>query len=204
MYTAQLNHDKILSKLGPKAIFSIMVAKKRVTVGGISLTDNEFFQMSPNELSDLQAAVDHGFVVFKNEGVIVKNVAEAEDTTIRAIGSGMLGDITMEISPATIDKAATADAWKRSVNIELKDSNGNLHGWLSSTFAGVVSIADTSIAGTASIASADLVVDKGRATVEVDGDAADWLAAETDTLTIGDLTVMDSVVSGGASVQTFV
>lgn len=203
MYSLRLNESRILAKFGPRAQFLIAVAGKKVTGQGITLTDNEFMRLNTNEMSDLQNAVDKGLVIFENEGVVVTSVAEAEDSAIRVIGSAMMGDIAIEITPLTVDTPATSESWKRTVEITFKDSNDAIHGWLSTTFTGAVSIGDTSVAGTASIASADLIVSKGRASIEIIGDATDWLAGETDTLTIASVDIMGNTIAGATSVETF-
>ena len=113
------------------------------------------------------------------------------------------GDIVMSISPETVAPEPTAAAWTRTVQIKIVDSSGNVHEWLTQDYATTASIADTSTAGTASIASTTLSIVNGVASITVSGDEADWLDTETDTLTIGDITVMGYTVTGGTSVETF-
>jgi len=115
----------------------------------------------------------------------------------------MSGDIVMVISPDTVAKAPTAAVWTRTVTVSLKTAAGQLHDWLTQDFANKVSIADTSALGTASIASTTLSIVNGVAAIVVSGDAAAWLAAETDTLTIAAPTVLGVSVTGKTSVQTF-
>lgn len=115
----------------------------------------------------------------------------------------MAGDIVMVISPTTVTTSPTSSAWTRDVVIELQTAGGEVHTWLDKDYATTLSIADTSIAGTASIVSTTLSINKGRAVVTVSGDAQDWLDTETDTLTISDLTIMGYTVTGGTSVETF-
>jgi hypothetical protein len=38
----------------------------------------------------------------------------------------------------------------------------------------------------------------------VNGDAADWLEDDTDTLTVAEITINGMTVTGGTSVQTFI
>jgi hypothetical protein len=112
-------------------------------------------------------------------------------------------DISMSISPATVAPEPTAAAWTRSVQVKIVDSAGNTHTWVNSAYTTTVSIADTSTAGTASIASTTLTLVNGVANITVSGDEADWLDTETDTLTIGNITLAGITVTGGTSVETF-
>jgi len=127
-----------------------------------------------------------------------------QNENIDVLGSALNGDMVMKITPTAVNRAATSAAWTRDVKIEIVDSNGIKHGWLTQDFTTTLSIADTSTAGTASITSTTLSLVNGEAVVVVSGDAQDWLATETDTLTIGNLTVNGYTVTGGTSVQTFV
>lgn len=113
------------------------------------------------------------------------------------------GDIIMAITPTTATPAPTAAAWTRNVVVELTTAAGQVHDWLTDTYATTSSIANTSSAGTASIASTTLTIVSGRAVIVVSGDAASWLNTETDTLTIGNITVAGVTVTGGTSVETF-
>lgn len=115
----------------------------------------------------------------------------------------MSGDLVFIVTPATVTTTATAAAWTRTVLIELKTAAGELHSWFNKAIATGVSIADTSTAGTATIASTTLTFVNGQATVVVSGDAAAWLATETDTLTIAAATVMGYTVASKTSVETF-
>jgi hypothetical protein len=121
-----------------------------------------------------------------------------------AIAAAAVGDIELTIAPETVNRDATAAAWTRTVRMRLETSGGKLHEWFSGTFATTASIADTSTAGTASIRSTTLTIVNGIANIDVSGDAESWLAAETDTLTIANITIMGTTVTGGTSVQTFV
>ena len=127
-----------------------------------------------------------------------------QNEEISSHSSALNGDMVFSITPATVDRAATASAWTRDVEIVVQDSQGVVMAWLTQDFTNTLSIADTSTAGTASIASTTLSLVNGKATVTVSGDAASWVAAETDTLTVGNITVLGYTVTGGTSVQTFV
>jgi len=126
-----------------------------------------------------------------------------QNENIDLLGAAINGDMTMVITPTAVTSAATAEAWTRVVNVKVVDSNGTKHAWLTQDFTTTASIADTSTAGTASITSTTLSLVGGEANITVSGDAADWLATETDTLTIGDLTILGYTVTGGTSVETF-
>jgi hypothetical protein len=127
--------------------------------------------------------------------------AQEASNDLRA--AAMSGDIVMSITPATAAPAPTSAAWTRDVVVSIENAAGDVHTWLTQDYTTTVSIADTSTAGTASIASTTLSISEGVATITVSGDAADWLDTETDTLTIGNITVMGYTVSGGTSVETF-
>ena len=121
----------------------------------------------------------------------------------RLMTEAMDGDMVMVISPETVAPEPTSAAWTRSVSVEIQNAAGDVHTWLSKDYTTTASIANTSTAGTASIASTTLSIVNGRTDITVSGDAADWLDTETDTLTIGNLTVMGYTVTGGTSVETF-
>ena len=121
----------------------------------------------------------------------------------RLMAEAMEGDMVMVIDPETVAPVPTAAAWTRTVNIQIQNAAGDVHTWLTDTYATTVSIANTSTAGTATIASTTLTVVNGNANVVVTGDVAAWLNSETDTLTIGNLTIMGYTVTGGTSVETF-
>ena len=115
----------------------------------------------------------------------------------------MSGDIVFAITPATVAPAPTSAAWTRDVVVEVQDASGNVHTWINQDYATSLAIADTSTAGTATIESTTLSIVNGRAVVTVSGDAVAWLNAETDTLTVSNITVMGYTITGGASVETF-
>lgn len=126
-----------------------------------------------------------------------------DDTFESRIKEAMAGDMVLAISPATVNKAATAAAWTRTVTVTLKNANGDVHTWYNKAVASGCSIADTSTAGTASVPNTTLTFVNGVATKVVSGDAAEWVKDETDTLTIANETIMGYTVNGGTSVQTF-
>jgi len=119
-----------------------------------------------------------------------------------AMANGLNGDLLLRITPATNTKAATAAAWTEKIKVELVDSDGRVHTWFNKTLTSKVTVADTSTAGTASVGSANLVFVNGEATVTLSGNAAAWLAGDTATVTIANLTVNGSTVTGGTSVLT--
>jgi hypothetical protein len=119
------------------------------------------------------------------------------------IEKAMSGDMVMVIDPETVTPEPTAAAWTRDVVVSIESAAGEVHSWLNQAYATTASIANTSSAGTASIASTTLTIVNGMATITVSGDAEAWLNAETDTLTIGDITILGYTVTGGTSVETF-
>ena len=114
------------------------------------------------------------------------------------------GDIVIAIYPETVDRAATAAVWSRTVTVNLETSSGLIHKWFNGSKASLASIADTSTLGTASVDTTTGVFRDGVAKFVVSGDAAAWDAAEDDTLTIANMTIYGETVTGGTSVQTFV
>lgn len=130
-----------------------------------------------------------------------KNLTANEE--INLLGSAMSGELTMVISPETVAPEPTAAAWTRDVIVSIVNDAGEVQQWLNQTYATTVSIANDSVAGTASIASTTLTLVNGVATITVSGDAEAWLDTETDTLTIGNITIMGYTVTGGTSVETF-
>jgi hypothetical protein len=120
---------------------------------------------------------------------------------LTAIGKAMGGDIVASVGPATCGKVATSAAWSRKVKIEIKTAAGEIHTWLNKTFSTALTIADNA-SGTAAIASQDLVITNGVGEVTITGTGA-FAGANTDTLTLGTLTILGVSVTGGTSVETF-
>lgn len=129
------------------------------------------------------------------------NLTNNQELTL--LEKAMSGDMVMTVSPATVSTAALSTAWTRDVIITVATAAGEEHVWLNQAYTTTLSIADTSTAGTASITSTTLTLVNGKAIVTVSGDAQDWLATETDTLTVGNITVMGYTVTGDTSVETF-
>ena len=119
------------------------------------------------------------------------------------VEKAMSGDIVFSILPATVTPVPTAAAWTRTVMIEVLTAAGEVHTWLNQAYTTTLSIGDTSTAGTASIVATTLTLVNGQADIVVSGDAADWLNTETDTLTVGNITVMGYTVTGDTSIETF-
>lgn len=133
----------------------------------------------------------------------VNGVGLTNNEELALMQTAMAGELTMVISPETVAPAPTSEAWTRNVVVSVTNDAGEVQTWLNQAYTTTVSIADTSTAGTASIASTTLTLVNGMATIVVSGDVADWLDTETDTLTIGNITVMGYTVTGGTSVETF-
>ena len=113
------------------------------------------------------------------------------------------GDLVFIVTPATKSTAHKSTAWTRTVVVELQTAAGEVHTWFSKAITTGVSVGDTSSAGTATIPSTTLTFTKGRATVVVSGDAQAWLAADTDTLTVAQATILGYTVASKTSVETF-
>lgn len=113
------------------------------------------------------------------------------------------GDLVWVCTPSTVAPAPTSSAWTRDVVVTLETAAGEVHSWFDKSITSGVSIADTSTAGTASIASTTLVIKNGKATVTVSGDEQDWLDTETDTLTVAEATILGATVAAKTSVETF-
>ena len=116
-----------------------------------------------------------------------------------------LGMVKINTYPSADNVPATSEAWDRTVNVSLTTpDNTIIHNGVRATATGAVTIADTSVAGTATLASADLVFHHGTAMIKVSGNAAAWLAGETVTVTIADFTLGDTTITGGTVVYTVV
>lgn len=131
-------------------------------------------------------------------------VWKVSSVLVNPLTSALSGDIVLVISPKTVDRVATNAAWSRTVTLTLTNTAGEVLTFYNGTQSGKASISNTSTAGTASIASQNIVFVNGVASIVVSGDAKAWLADETDTLTIANLSVNNFTVTGGTSVQTFV
>ena len=130
-------------------------------------------------------------------------LSNANSAALGEVWNAFSGNMTMVITPETVAPAPTAAAWTREVEIKIVNGNGKVCEWVTESYATTLSVGDTSTAGTATIASTTLNIVEGKATVVVSGDAADWLNTETDTLTVGNLTILGYTVTGGTSVETF-
>lgn len=116
----------------------------------------------------------------------------------------LAGDIVFVVTPETVDRTATSDAWTRTVVVELQTSAGEVHTWLDKAITSGVSIEDDSTEGTASITSTTLNLEKGRAEIVVSGDAEDWVDEDTNTLTVAEATILGYTVASKTSVETIV
>lgn len=122
----------------------------------------------------------------------------------RLLKEALGGDILWVVTPATVAPSPTSAAFTREVVVEAQNAAGEIHDWLNEVIASGVAIADTSTAGTATIPSTTLTIVNGRATIVVSGDAADWLDAETDTLTVAEYTgFAGQTLAAKTSVETF-
>jgi len=113
------------------------------------------------------------------------------------------GDLVWVLTPATVAPAPTTAAWTRDVTVTLETAAGDVHTWFDKAISTGVSIADTSTAGTATIAATTLTIKNGKAIITVTGDAAAWNDTQTDTLTVAQATIMGATVAAKTSVETF-
>lgn len=170
----------------------------------------DMMEITVNTNSDINGNTN--FVLYEGRGKrqtlytvteTVSTIAGLISTVTTERDKACSGDMVMVITPATVAPTPTAAAWTRSVLISIETAAGDVHSWLNASYAATLAIADTSLAGTATIVSTTLTLVNGQATVVVSGDAAAWLNAETDTLTVSNLTIMGYTVTGGTSVETF-
>lgn len=122
---------------------------------------------------------------------------------INLLSKATSGDIVMSVSPSSISPVPTNESWIRTVDVKITDSDGNVHKWLTADYTSVLTIADTSASGIASIASDTLSIVNGIGQVAVSGNASSWIATDTDTLTIGSVIITGNSISGTTSVETF-
>lgn len=112
------------------------------------------------------------------------------------------GDIVMDVSPAATGSAAAVES--RDVTVTIKNAAGDTLEWVNSTFATTVSKADvTDGNGTSAVDSATLSLVNGVGTVTVTYSDT-WAADDTQTVTIGNITLAGVTVTGGTSVDTIV
>lgn len=132
-----------------------------------------------------------------------RRIPDALSSDIDRISDALSDNISLSISPATVSTVHTSTARTRTVVVSLVNSDGEIHTWYNKAYTSGVSIADTSTAGTATIPSTTLTFVNGVATVVVSCDANTWAAAETDTLTVPNLTIRGLTITGVTSVETF-
>jgi hypothetical protein len=118
--------------------------------------------------------------------------------------SAMSGDIAYRVSPATMNRPATAAAWTQKIVVELVNSAGKVHDWFNGAIATAASVADASALGTATINATTLTFVNGVAELTLSGDAAAWVALETATVTIAQKTILGATVTAKTHVTTIV
>lgn len=111
------------------------------------------------------------------------------------------GDLVFKMYPETVTKVATSAAWSRTVRVRLETAAGECHTWFNAAIASGVAIADNA-SGTATIPSTTLTFVDGEAVVVVSGTGA-FAAANTDTLTVAQATILGATVAAKTSVQTW-
>lgn len=130
-------------------------------------------------------------------------------TEIELMRQAMYGDIVAVITPGNETPAPTAEAWDNVYTVTLKNANGDVHAWFDGLLDTILSVANTSSAGTATIDGGvtdntdALQFTDGVATFTVSGDAQDWLNSETVTSTVADMTILGYTVACADPVMTF-
>lgn len=120
------------------------------------------------------------------------------------VEKAMSGDIVLSILPATAGTAATTEDFTRTVYIEALTAAGEVHTWLNQSYATTLAIAEVTAGdGTASIVSTTLTLVNGQADIVVSGTGT-WAEDDTNTLTVGNITVLGYTITGGTSVDTII
>lgn len=118
------------------------------------------------------------------------------------IEGALNGDIVMDVSPATTGSADTVTT--RTVTVTIQNAAGDTLEWVNAAFATTVSKADVTAGdGTSAINSTTLTLVNGVGTVTVTYSDT-WAAGDTQTVTIGNITLAGVTVTGGTSVDTIV
>lgn len=115
----------------------------------------------------------------------------------------MTGDLVFVVSPATGTPAPTAAAWTQDIVVTLETAAGEVHEWFDKAITTAIAASDASSAGTASMESTTLTFVNGRATAQLKGDAAAWLATETATATVAQQSILGTTVAAKTCVMTF-
>ena len=115
---------------------------------------------------------------------IVENilVGSGDRADLNAFVKAITGDIKFSVLPATSTQAATSAGFTKSVVISLYTANAEVHNWFQNAIT--ASIADTSVAGVATIITTAPTMVDGKCTIVITGNAAAFIAAETVTLTV--------------------
>jgi hypothetical protein len=137
-------------------------------------------------------------------------VTDAEEAAVNAtletrrglIEDAMNGDMAIEITPADMDIGVATSGFTINTWVSLLNSSNSPHLWCNQSFATTASIATDSAAGGVTIPSTTLTFVNGVAPIVITADAADWLAEETITLTIADISILGFTVTGGTFVAT--
>lgn len=121
---------------------------------------------------------------------------------LKDIEGALNGDIVMDISPETVGSGT--DVETRVVTVTIQNAAGDTLEWVNTAVATTVSKADvTDGDGTSAIDSTTLTLVNGVGTVTVTYSGT-WAADDTETVTIGNITLGGVTVTGGTSVDTIV
>lgn len=126
-------------------------------------------------------------------------MAQLSLTALLRLQEACSGDMVFAISPLT-KSTAHALAANRTVRIQLTNAAGLVHEW----FNGQITVAatKTSTAGTVALPGGTTpTMMNGTIDIPIT-EGGTWAAADNNTLTLSNLTVMGKTVTGGTSVET--
>ena len=105
-------------------------------------------------------------------------------TFLETLAEAKRQDYDLDLPSDTGTQAATTSAWTHTFYFDIVGDSG-LPCWWAEGLTITCTVADTSTAGTATLAdSTPSINSRGRGSITVNGDAAAWVAAETVTVTV--------------------
>jgi hypothetical protein len=164
----------------------------KAPAGLTSYTDNTGAKVYPDALGHVTISADQ-LAAYEKAGFERLDYVQTKNA--------LSGNLVFVVSPATLT-TAHASAANRTVTVTLQNAAGETHTWYNRAVSSGVSIAVSSSAGTASIASTTLNFVYGVATVAIT-EGGTFAGADTDTLTIAAETIGGYTVASKTSVETF-
>lgn len=131
----------------------------------------------------------------------LKNYMLQYDKALSAAGVLVMSPATLGSSAAAVNTAIAGSGFTRDVVIEFQAADGTVHDWFDGDFT--IAIADTAVAGTATIVSTTATFVNGRCTITITYIGA-WAGADTCTLTITGSTKLGYTVANKTSVDTLI